>query len=56
MSKVRARTMRVVQSGSKLQSPHILDAAFKYTPAAQTDITKTWRRFGWKPLAERGRK
>jgi len=34
----------------------ILDPKFKYTPAAQTDITQTWRKHGWKPLAERGRK
>jgi hypothetical protein len=33
--------------------PSILDSRFKYTPAAFTDITKTWRRFGWKPLAEK---
>jgi hypothetical protein len=24
----------------------------KYTPSATTDITETWRRFGWVPLNE----
>lgn len=24
-----------------------------YTPSEHTDITKTWRKYGWRPLAER---
>ena len=24
----------------------------EWTPSSQTDVTKTWRRFGWRPLAE----
>ena len=24
----------------------------EWTPANQTDVTRTWRRFGWKPIAE----
>jgi hypothetical protein len=31
----------------------LLDPKFKYTPAAATDITQTWRKYGWKPIAER---
>jgi hypothetical protein len=26
-----------------------LDKGMPYTPAAATDITKTWQRFGWVP-------
>lgn len=28
------------------------DPRFRYTPAAQTDVTRTWRRQGWVPPTE----
>jgi len=31
-----------------------LDPDWVYVPSAATDITKTWRKFGWVPLAEQG--
>lgn len=31
----------------------ITDPGFVYYNAASTDVQRTWRRFGWKPLAER---
>lgn len=31
----------------------LMDPRFKYVPAVNTDITQTWRRFGWVPLAEK---
>lgn len=30
----------------------LLDESFKYVPAAQTDITQTWLRFGYRPTTE----
>lgn len=33
-------------------SKSILDRAFKYVPSSATDVTQTWRRAGWRPLAE----
>ena len=27
---------------------------FVYYPAAATDVTRTWRRFGWTPIARDG--
>jgi hypothetical protein len=30
----------------------LLDASFRYVPAAATDIKETWRKFGWKPTNE----
>ena len=30
----------------------LLDARFDYTPSTKTDVTKTWRKHGWKPLEE----
>jgi len=30
----------------------LLDADFKYVPAAQTDVTLTWQRFGYRPTTD----
>src|SRR5215471_3797670 len=33
-------------------SKSILDNSFNYVPSAATAVEKTWRRFGWRPIAE----
>jgi hypothetical protein len=30
----------------------LLDTHFDYIPSTKTDVTKTWRKHGWKPLEE----
>lgn len=36
----------------RLPCPLVDDPDFKYYCAADTDVTRTWRKNGWKPLAE----
>ena len=31
------------------QPKSILDPRFKYIPSAQTDVQRTWMKYGWKP-------
>jgi hypothetical protein len=30
----------------------LMDANFEYKPAVNTDVRKTWMKFGWKPVHE----
>lgn len=34
----------------------IWDPSFKYIPASNTDVAKTWRRFGFRPTTEDDRR
>jgi hypothetical protein len=36
----------------RLPCPLVDDKSFVYSNSASTDVQKTWRKFGWKPLAE----
>ena len=40
------------QDTPRLPCPLVDDPNFKYVPAAATDVTKTWRKLGWKPMEE----
>jgi hypothetical protein len=31
----------------------LCDKDWEYVPAAATDVTKTWRKFGWTPINEK---
>jgi len=37
----------------RLPCPLTDDPTFVYYNSASTDVTRTWRKFGWKPLAEK---
>ena len=36
----------------KLPCPLADDPTFVYYNSASTDVTRTWRKFGWKPMSE----
>jgi hypothetical protein len=38
--------------GSQINPAMGLLEGREWIPAAQTDVTRTWRKFGWRPLAE----
>lgn len=43
--------LKAVKTEHRVVRPtSILDPNFKYVPAAATDVTQTWRKFGWKPI------
>lgn len=35
-----------------MNKPYRLLDGMPYTPAVKTNVQDTWRRFGWKPIAE----
>lgn len=39
-------------SGAYVKPAESLLDGREWVPSSQTDVTRTWRRFGWRPLAE----
>lgn len=35
-----------------MNTPRLTDREFKWTPAAATDVSAVWRRYGWVPPSE----
>lgn len=46
--------MQVKSMRMAMPSVPVTSKDFHYTPAVQTDITETWKRFGWVPTTKRG--
>jgi hypothetical protein len=50
---MKQRKLKVVDQHHREQTevrPSILNKDFKYYCAADTDVQRTWRRFGWTPI------
>ena len=45
-----SETKQIEQPKDTPLAVRLLNPNFKYVPAAATDITQTWRRFGWTPI------
>lgn len=45
-------TYELTEEKPKLACPLIDDPKWVYVPAASTDITKTWAKFGWTPPSQ----
>lgn len=41
-----------IERNLRMYCPLIDDPYFVYYDSASTDITRTWRKFGWRPLEE----
>ncbi len=51
----QVRNLKSVVTEKQAKSSSLLDPNFKYVSAAATDITQTWRKFGWKPIEDRSK-
>lgn len=52
MSKMKVAA-RLAIAVSPAPQPNILNPEFKYTSSVDTDITKTWAKYGWTPKEKR---
>jgi len=44
------KTITETNDKASFRPQGILDPNFKYVPSAQTDVTQTWRKYGWTPI------
>lgn len=47
-----SKTKATKRGGNDKGRSGLLNPKFEYTHSSQTDITKTWRKHGWKPLTK----
>jgi hypothetical protein len=53
---MKQRKLKVVDQHHREQTevrPSILNKDFRYYNSSDTDVQRTWRRFGWTPLEKR---
>jgi hypothetical protein len=53
---MKQRKLKVVDQHHRAPTevrPSLLDKNFKYFCAADTDVRRTWERFGWTPMEKR---
>ena len=48
MARAKGEHLSAANDTPKLDCP-LMSRSFRYTPAESTDVTATWRRFGWTP-------
>jgi len=49
MSNKPRNTVAEAMRRAELRRAPLLDPTFRYTPSNRTDVTRTWRKFGWTP-------
>lgn len=56
MAERRLKAVKITATAPVPEYPtepkRILDPSFQYTPAAATDVQRTWRKYGWVPPSE----
>lgn len=48
-----SETKQIEQPSKVPLAVRLLNPSFKYVPAAATDVTQTWRKFGWIPIEQK---
>jgi hypothetical protein len=53
MARAKGEHLHAVNEAKQDERVGLMNPAFQYVGAADTDIRKTWLRFGWTPILRR---